>query len=490
MGIMKKAGVMLAALIVALSLGCGGVGTVSEPAGKESDVPGEVSVLSEEPSDNPLFKVPKDLGFDNYREILKEVCGKDSDYCMLYGTTAVLCRDAGLAGFEENAEEKPLSELVNEENIYLLDFTLPLFEDKFISADDAELTKVLVQRFCEYVYDKYGFEKLKSLLLTAADDEERVTLKNEWLKENGVSLAYEPFACYNYAFNDNRYSEKYPYVVHEENYNMFFKTIDVNAIGYKDYMAGYEDIHKYAPDDFKDAQEKYWRNTDKDTFVPVNIYTMFEKDEEDDVDNLSDRFAAFYNYIENRIVLYKNWDEAKWTLVHEYIHYIDREHKQSIDGTVREAYTEELAAYECRNYLRELAITKWYIDYFEGMDVVDPGTGLLDNETFLEICAYMNYTGISQGWSSITLGAGAEWTEERTIIYFSEMSYQAAASFYHFLVEKFGEKKVHLASGDIIDFVKLFEGDYASLYKEWGERLTEKYGEYDSVIKAFYQSNS
>ena len=114
---------MLAALIMALSLGCGSVKTVSEPMEKESDVSGEVSVLAEEPSDNPLFKVPKDLGFDNYREILKEVCGKDSDFGMLYGTTAALCQDAGLAGYEEQAEEVPLSELVNEDTIYLLDFT-------------------------------------------------------------------------------------------------------------------------------------------------------------------------------------------------------------------------------------------------------------------------------------------------------------------------------------------------------------------------------
>lgn len=483
MGIMKKAGIMLAALIVALSLGCGNVKTASEPMEKESGMPGEVSVLSEEPSDNPLFKVPKDLGFDNYREILKEVCGKDSDYGMLYGTTAVLCRDAGLAEFEENAEEKPLSELVNEENIYLLDFTLPLFEDKFISADDAELTKVLVQRFCKFVYDKYGFEKLKSLLLTPADDEERVTLKNEWLIESGVSLVYEPFACYNYAFNDNRQNEKYPYVVHEENFNMFFKTIDVTAMGYKDFMAGYADIHKYAPDDFRDVQEHYWKNLDDDTIAPPDIYTKFQKDGRDD---FYDRFSAMYDKSINQIEIYGDWDMAKWALVHEYVHYIDRHHWYGVDSMVLEAYTEELAVYECRNYLRQQFLTGYCEGYFEGIDVLNPETGLFDASVYNDLQAVAMYTGTDKEWESLTGGVTERWTKDRTKVLFSEMSYHAASSFYHFLTEKLGEKKVHFASGKLIEFYELFEGDYESLYREWGDGLVEKYGDHLDKLEEFF----
>ena len=483
MGSMKKAGVMLAALIMALSLGCGSVKTVSEPMEKESDVSGEVSVLAEEPSDNPLFKVPKDLGFDNYREILKEVCGKDSDFGMLYGTTAALCQDAGLAGYEEQAEEVPLSELVNEDTIYLLDFTLPLFEDKFISTDDAELTKVLVQRFCKFVYDRYGFEKLKNLLLTPADDEERVTLKNEWLKESGVSLTYEPFACYNYAFNDNRQNEKYPYVVHEENFNMFFKTIDVTAMGYKDYMAGYSDVHKYAPDDFRDVQEHYWKNLDDDTIAPPDIYTMFEMDGRDD---FYGRFSAVYDVGLKQIDLFGDWNVAKWALVHEYVHYIDRYHCYGVDSMVIEAYTEEIAGYKCRNYLRQQFLTRICEGYFEGIDVLNPETGLFDVSVYNDLEAVAIYTGTKKEWGSITAGVTEKWTKDRTKILFSEMSYHAASSFYHFLTEKLGEKKVHFASGQLIEFYKLFDGDYESLYKEWGDGLVEKYGDHLDELGEFF----
>lgn len=407
-----------------------------------------------------------------YAETIAQQYGDTSDYGIAYGIAELICEKRKLLGFE--ADEFAVASL-DADNVWLLDFSRPEFDSSFLGNEYVKAAESLSLQFCKYVFNTYGWNKLEALLQSTPDDTVKVALKNEWLEIDGCTVKYEPVAAYAFTVNNNEYKDDYPYYVQEDGYNMFFSLKDINEAGFKNYFEGYRPIHNLAADEFKEAGALFWRDN-KRTDSVVDIYTDFLKEEE--------LKGAEYFCDADRIVLYHNWEKASGTLIHEYVHFLDADNILFTSNAVLESYTEEFAVYEYSGKMRQYSYINQDVNYvaLEQLGIYDREKESIDIELLNDYNATLFYMGEAELWVSVDHYKTIR-NDGREYYAYLELPYYAAASFYKFLMEKYGEERVHEASGLYHEFSSLWGDDYPSLYKEWGEGLLEKYEDKLMAVK-------
>ena len=408
-------------------------------------------------------------------------CHEDTDYGLAYGITAVLCEELELCEVTANYTEEELAAYFSdEEQMYLLDFTLPMFETYFFDEDTVAYVQAAAISFAEYVNDQGKLDELYQICLSDADEDEAklVELKNEWLVSIGVENVYEPFAPIHIEYNDIRETENYPYVIKEESANWFFASADVREVGYQEFVEEYVEVAPAAELDFAEARDLL-KAYIPENIEPVDIFTnMTEKQEGDGL--------CVHNRAENKIGIYTNWAGLKQCLLHEYIHYLtvgDNKLFENSLGLV-EGVTDALACLTCENRLRALYFADAlshvvYGDesyaFVKEIGALEPNMDVVDGEIYYyyDAKAYYELEPQTHKYFAILW----EETVKPEVMSLGALSYSEAGSLSKYLIEQYGLDEVLTHCTSATEIEELTGLPFAQLYDEWGRWNEQRYQE-------------
>ena len=403
----------------------------------------------------------------DYQALYQAVYGEAQDQVMAYGAAAAICTEKQLCKVGRIYTDAELAEYFsNEDNLYLLDLTLPMIEDKFIDAESAEHARVAAISLAEYCLRERGVEALRGLAFSAVDAPEKTQLKNEWLKAIGANAEYESFALLDYERNDNEYAAEYPYAVAGEKYRFYFSSNDVRSEGYKSFISTYLRYHDLYDQDFAEAQEVLADVIGKEE-EKVEIYTNFARK----VD-----IHGEYKSREKRIQLYNDWNSACQVLLHEYVHFLTREQEYV---PIIEGLTEAIAVLRCENKVQRAMLS--YMAFNAGTETIEAGkeSGMWDYETdspdvrkVNELSALMFYYKTFEDYYSIEMKHFSKVPEEITM---NDLAYEAGASFAEYMFELYGIKTVYDCAADTDKLTSLWGKPFEEFYQDWGEWLLQRY---------------
>ena len=399
-----------------------------------------------------------------YVEQFVSVHEADIDYGLAYGITAILCEELELCEVNPDYTNEELAAYFSDENqMYLLDFTLPMFETYFFDEDTVAYVQAAAISFAEYMNAQGELDELYQICLSNAEEDatKLVEMKNEWLDAIGVDKEYMPFAELTFAYNDTKLPEEYPYVLTDAEANWYFHPADVKEYGYKAFFEEYQIVEKLMPLDFADARELFEAYLPEDV-EPVDICTMFYKN--DAVEN------GLYRIKENHIELFDDWEMAKYALLHEYVHYLTMGQTElcTTGWVFAEGVAEEAAVWGCENYLRAEYLREIYdADQMRELHIYDEEKECASNEKLVYATANSLYFGKMEGLEYYTVTYELKKRPDR-IKTFSELSYEEVASITSYLIEKYGRDAVYKGYYNYDSFIELIGKEFIELYDEWG----------------------
>ena len=262
---------------------------------------------------------------------------------------------------------------------------------------------------------------------------------------------------YKVVLNDNERKDTYPYVARTENAVWYLAGADIELMGEEAFYKGLEDILLYAEADMADARKAL---TDRipDEIPPVEIRTDFCGKAE-----ISQDAGAYYNGLANMIKLFRSWDMAKFSLLHEYVHYltIHCAEKKTMHYFYIETVAEYVSKFVCENrMIRSMdfshadqpqlqALAKIWGDFDE---VKYRNSCLSESDAFAR--------GLYDEWPYSCVGqyTTVRKADKRLPDHLYELSYAEADSMALYLIETGGEEK-YLDNWDIVD-----EEELAGLY--------------------------
>lgn len=382
------------------------------------------------------------------------------DYGLAYGLTAVLCEELELCEVTADYTNEELAVYFSdEEQMYLLDFTLPMFETYFFDEDTVAYVNAAAISFAEYMNEQGKLDELYRISLS--DTAKLVVLKNEWLDAIGVDKEYVRFAELTFAYNDTKLPEEYPYVITGAEANWYFHPTDVKEYGYKAFVEEYLITQELLELDFPEARALF------ENFLPeevpaIDICTAFY--------TKHGSFQAWYKHLENRIDLLMDWENTRRGLLHEYVHYltVGVAEMTSPVGAFAEGLAEEAAVWGCKNHLQEAYVIK--VSAEEGMQesvLWDQEKGHLSMQKATLDNAQFYYLGLLVGEQYTTVSADRlERAEKVNAI--GKLSYQEMASLTHYLIEIYGRDAVYEGFRNYDSFMELVGKEFTVLYDEWG----------------------
>ena len=387
-----------------------------------------------------------------------------SDYGLAYGITAVLCEELELCEVTANYTEEELAAYFSdEEQMYLLDFTLPMFETYFFDEDTVAYVQAAAISFAEYMKEQGELDELYQICLSDADEDEAklVELKNEWLVSIDVENVYEPFAVLPFEHNDRRELKEYPYVVGDAEANWYFHPDDVKEYGYKAFIEEYLKTRELMVLDFPEARVLF------ENFLPeevekVDVCTMFYKN--------SGAEGGLYRTLENRIELYYTWETARMSLLHEYAHYLSMGEARMVlsSGALAEGIAEEAAVWGCENRMRAEALSSMYdVEEMRQAGLYDEEKDCISYEKMTYSLANSLYVGELDGMEYLSMSYDLK-VRSGKVKTLSELSYQEMASLTHYLVELYGRDAVYEGFYEYDSFIELTGKEFIELYDEWG----------------------
>lgn len=449
---------------------------------KADEVNPDSAIISETSADESLeaeskTKLDTSLPFDELFKEYTSSLGETYDYGITYAYISNM-KD----GIGETDKAAIIEFLSKEENSYILDFTLPLTEDIFVSKETAQLTKDTARAFADYILDTYGEEELKKLTQSSVRDEEKTRLKNEWLKTIGVPVEYTPAASFFFVKNTDANKEEYPYYIPSESYDMFIATADVEAIGYREMFKPYEETSEYWEKDLKDCREKYFGH-DR-TVSKVKMYTCFTMD-------APKGGVLDADYWDRKIRFFHNFEVAGDLFTHEYTHHLQFSsnakailiRRESISA-MDEGYAVEFDNYEYERHAYNKFLESEELEY---RNLWSEETGQYDFAMYNDMLAYAEDTVAGIEYYSVSQTMETTGSEIKP---YTKLSYHMLGSFIHYLKITKGEETVMEAFANPEKFEALFDGDYEATYKAWREWLYERvHSDEETLNKMLFQAN-
>ena len=121
-----------------------------------------------------------------------------------------------------------------------------------------------------------------------------------------------------YSIEENSGSRRttYPYLVRTESATWYLAASDIELLGKDALFEGLYDILQYQEADFADARAAL-SGYIPEKVEPIDIYTDFCGKA-----GISKIGGAYYNQLRNLIKVFNDWEKTKYTLLHEYVHYL------------------------------------------------------------------------------------------------------------------------------------------------------------------------
>ena len=257
--------------------------------------------------------------------------------------------------------------------------------------------------------------------------------------------------------NDNERKDTYPYVLRTENSAWYLAAADIDLMGEEAFYKGLEDILSYAEADMTDARKALTGRIWEDV-PPVEIRTDFCGKAE-----ISQDAGAYYNGLANMIKLFHSWDMAKFSLLHEYVHYltIHCAEKKTMHYFYIETVAEYVSKFVCENrMIRSIDFSNSdqpelnaLAEIWDDFDQVK-----YRNACLSESDAFARGLYDERPFSCVGQYVTVRKADKRLPDHLYELSYAEADSMALYLIETGGEEK-YLDHWDILD-----EEELAGLY--------------------------
>ena len=394
----------------------------------------------------------------------------------VYGLALEAYEAAGIGTVNLVHDNAELAEYFSkEDNLYLLDFALPMFETHYFEEETVQYAKDAAIAFVEYCIQTQSIEKAYELCDTSKADD-LVALKNDWLAEIGATAAYEQFTDFTYSYDYEM--EEYPYVTNGEMINWHFYEGDVQENGYQPFIKECMTLTEAADLDFEDTQ-KLLEDYTGGNVAAVNIYTAFTGGFQ--YEQFSPVYAGIFVNRYNSIYLYQNWYQAKFALLHEYVHYLTMGQGKIFannNGLV-EGWTTAVSGLMCENRLQTMHWAEAVKDEEELQTAKDRGIWdeqkqEVKKKKYFYCLAKYFYDGTDTGEY---LSLGDEVITKPEEITLHALSYEAGASLAEYLIEQYGMDAVVSACMEQGEIEELCGKSFEELYNDWGPWNEEKYQE-------------
>jgi len=183
-----------------------------------------------------------------------------------YGLFYLYCKDNQLFDVEEKAEitEEAMGQFFSKkENMFLLDFCVPMIDKKIFSEEQVAMTKAAAKSFAAWYVKEHSLEEYEALCknLENCDKEKLEKEKNAWLKSVGGTEQYKEFSKipikltdYVY-FQDRLGSDPADYEIERPDAIWIMYNKDIKRLGYRKMIKKYTELEPLRAKDFADARE-------------------------------------------------------------------------------------------------------------------------------------------------------------------------------------------------------------------------------------------
>ena len=276
----------------------------------------------------------------------------------------------------------------------------------------------------------------------------------------------------------------YPYRVVSESAVLYLSGEDIDLLGEETYYAGMYRLLENMEEDFAEAREVL-KDYLKEEIPPIDIHTYFAETEKS-----SQGTGAYYDSLRREIKLLGDWEQASFSLLHEYVHYLtwDCFRYPMSWGFWSEGIAEYISRMVCTN---RMARTENYGVDDENMEWY-AAHGYADEEgklDFRKLCY-----GSAAVWDRPEyIGEKFLSVDGRTIIMtarlqqhpaMDKMTYKQACCFMEYLVERFGEEYVFTHMNyDTQRFRGLYGKTFEDLCNEWKPVNKEKCEELGIILE-------
>ena len=278
---------------------------------------------------------------------------------------------------------------------------------------------------------------------------------------------------YRVVLNDNERKDTYPYVVRTENAVWYLSGADLEMMGEVAFYEGLTDILRYCEADMADARKalagRIWAEV-----PPVEIRTDFCGKAE-----ISRDAGAYYNGRANMIKLFHSWDMAKFSLLHEYVHYLTVHcaEKKTMHYFYIETVAEYVSKFLCENrMIRSIEFSHADQPQLQALAEIwgDFDEVKYRNSCLSESDAFARGLYDEQPYTCVGQYTTARRADKRLPDHLYELSYAEADSMALYLIGTDGEDK-YLDNWDIVDEDKL-----AGLYGYTLEELMTAWSAWNS----------
>lgn len=390
-----------------------------------------------------------------------------------YGMTARIYEKLEIGEAERRHTDAELAAYFSQpEHLYLLDFTLPMFETEYFEEETTAYVREGARSFTEYCIKEYGRRKTYQLCMDVSEKGREVLAewKNEWLEEIGGTAEYEEFAKLPFTYNNSKPKEGYPYVVKGDMANWYFATADIRNLGYETLVEDYVKITPLADLDFAEAQEVL-KEYIAEKVPPAHIFTAFN------AEKLVAGASGVYVPFSDIIYIHEEW-ALTYSLLHEYVHYLTSGNEKlfSEKKGLMEGVTTEIACFECENRLEKLYWKKFIT---EEDIMLSKEVGIWDENLCTLKIDGLRYYGASQFYNRQIEGEYRAMSlilmpEQPEKITMSSLNYYAAASMVHYLIGLYGRDRVFECCTDNDKLEELCGKSFDEIYEEWGQWNEQK----------------
>lgn len=278
----------------------------------------------------------------------------------------------------------------------------------------------------------------------------------------------------------------YPYFVRTESAIWYLSKDDIALLGEEAFFRGLYDLLEYQEADFADARAALSGFISEEV-EPIIIYTDFCMKS-----GMSEIAGAYYNYKKNYIKMFTDWNHAKCSLLHEYVHYLTQyctDSPVSI-GLFSEGIAEYISAIVCKNRMeresyREV-LTAEQREFFTQRGAWNDAENCMDLErlTIGGAESYARGQEVGKEYMCV-VNTVIDRTEEIQQNPAPEtLSYSEAGSMIAFLAEVETEKYVFSHwSTENADLEEVFGIPFPELYKHWREWNAKRFDELGLVMK-------
>ena len=285
--------------------------------------------------------------------------------------------------------------------------------------------------------------------------------------------------------NTGERADTHPYLVKTESATWYLAKADIELLGENAFFEGLYAMLDDAEADMRDAREAL-KGFIPDEIPPVDILTDFCGK-----DSMAETGNAYYNGRENCIKLFIGWENARITLLHEYVHYLTMHcaNTPALFGFWSEGIAEYTANFLCKNRsgrsgnmgfeIAGYPQFLWDLSWDEAENCIDPyklylGLGALASNGGLvgqRYYAVMNETVVRTEEMDADLQPG-------------ELSLPEASGMIAYLVETCGRDTVFANwNVDPNAMETVFGKTFPELYREWAEWNAEKCGEMGIALR-------